>query len=49
MIGLSGSMTNIIQFDKPVSRKEGKIFEGDEVDTVKEAMKHLVNEAKLLA
>ena len=49
MIGLSGSMTNIIQFDKPVSRKEGKIFEGDEADTVKKAMEELVNEAKLLA
>jgi len=48
MIGLSGSMTNVIQFDKPESRKEGKIFEGDEVDTVKEAMKQLVSEAKLL-
>ena len=49
MIGLSGSMTKIIQFDKPESRKEGKIFEGDEVDTVKEAMEQLVSEAKLLA
>ena len=49
MIGLSGSMTNVIQFDKPESRKEGKIFEGDEADTVKEAMAKLVSEAKLLA
>jgi len=49
MIGLSGSMTNVIQFDKPESRKEGKIFEGDEVDTVKEAMAKLASEAKLLA
>jgi len=49
MMGLSGSMTNVIQFDKPESRKEGKIFEGDEVDTVKEAMAKLVSEAKLLA
>ena len=48
MIGLSGSMTNVIHFDKPESRKEGKIFEGDEVDTVKEAMAKLVSEAKLL-
>ena len=49
MIGLSGSMTNVIQFDKPESRKEGKIFEGDEVDTVKEAMEKLVSEEKFLA
>ena len=48
MIGLNGSMTNIIHFEKPESRKEGKIFEGDEVETVKKAIEHLVSEAKLL-
>ena len=49
IVGSNGSMTNILQFDKPESRKEGKIFEGDEIETVKEAMGHLVSEAKLLA
>jgi len=49
MVGLNGSMTKILKFDKPESRKEGKIFEGDENETVKEAMEMLVREAKLLA
>ena len=49
MVGLNGSMTKILQYDKPESRKEGKIFEGEETETVKEAMAVLVSEAKLLA
>ena len=49
MIGSNGSMTEILKYDKPESRKEGKIFEGDETETVKEAMAVLVSEAKLLA
>ena len=49
MIGLNGSMTKILKYDKPESRKEGKLFEGDEKDTVKEAMELLISEAKLLA
>ena len=49
MNGAQGSMTEILQFDKPESRKEGKSFEGDETDTVKQAMDLLVSEAKFLA
>ena len=49
MSGAQGSMTEILQFDKPESRKEGKSFEGDETDTVKQAMELLVSEAKFLA
>jgi electron transfer flavoprotein beta subunit len=49
MSGAQGSMTEILQFDKPESRKEGKSFEGDETDTVKQAMDLLVSEAKFLA
>ena len=49
MSSAQGSMTEILQFDKPESRKEGKSFEGDETDTVKQAMDLLVSEAKFLA
>ena len=49
MSGAQGSMSEILQFDKPESRKEGKSFEGDETDTVKQAMDLLVSEAKFLA
>ena len=49
MSGAQGSMTEILQFDKPESRKEGKSFEGDETETVKQAMELLVSEAKFLA
>ena len=49
MRGANTSMTKILQYDKPESRKEGKIFEGDEDDIVKQAMELLVNEAKFLA
>ena len=49
MSGAQGSMTETLQFDKPESRKEGKCFEGDEADTVKQAMDLLVSEAKFLA
>lgn len=49
MSGAQGSMTEILQFDKPESRKEGKSFEGDETETVKQAMDLLVSEAKFLA
>ena len=38
MRGIQGSMTQILQFEKPESRKEGQTFEGDEADTVKQAM-----------
>ena len=49
MSGAQGSMTETLQLDKPESRKEGKCFEGDEADTVKQAMDLLVSEAKFLA
>ncbi|MBC8259392.1 MAG: electron transfer flavoprotein subunit beta/FixA family protein [SAR324 cluster bacterium] len=49
MRGASASMTEVLQYEKPESRKEGKIFEGDETDTVKQALKQLVSEAKFLA
>ena len=49
MCGAQGSMTEVVQYDKPESRKEGKSFEGDETDTVKQAMDLLVSEAKFLA
>ena len=49
MRGAQASMTEVLQYDKPESRKEGKIFEGDEADTVKQAMELLVSEAKFLA
>jgi electron transfer flavoprotein beta subunit len=49
MSGAQGSMTEVVQYDKPESRKEGKSFEGDETDTVKQAMDLLVSEAKFLA
>ena len=49
MRGASASMTEVLQYEKPDSRKEGKIFEGEEVDTVKQAMELLVSEAKFLA
>ena len=47
--GIEGSMTQILRFEKPESRKEGQTFEGDETNTVKEAMDLLVGEAKFLA
>jgi electron transfer flavoprotein beta subunit len=49
MSGAQGSMTEVLQYDKPESRKEGKCFEGDETETVKQAMELLVSEAKFLA
>ena len=49
MCGIEGSMTEILRFEKPESRKEGQTFEGDEANTVKEAMDLLVGEAKFLA
>ena len=49
MSGAQGSMTETLQFDRPESRKEGKSFEGDEADTVKQALDLLVREAKFLA
>jgi electron transfer flavoprotein beta subunit len=49
MSGAQGSMTEVLQYDKPESRKEGKSFEGDETETVKQAMELLVSEAKFLA
>ena len=49
MSGAQGSMTETLQLDKPESRKEGKCFEGDEANTVKQAMDLLVSEAKFLA
>lgn len=49
MRGTQGSMTEVLQFEKPESRKEGKIFEGDEADTVKQTMELLVSEKKFLA
>ena len=49
MQGIHGSMTQVLQFEKPESRKEGQTFEGDEADTVKQALDLLVGEAKFLA
>ena len=49
MRGAQASMTEVLQYDKPEARKEGKKFEGDEADTVKQAMELLVSEAKFLA
>ncbi len=49
MRGAPASMTEVLQYEKPDSRKEGKTFEGEEADTVKQAMELLVSEAKLLA
>ena len=49
MRGAPASMTEVLQYEKPDSRKEGKIFEGEEGDTVKQAMELLVSEAKFLA
>ena len=49
MRGANASMTKVLQYDKPESRKEGKIFEGDEAETVKQAIELLVSEAKFLA
>ena len=48
MSGLEGSMTEVLHCDKPESRKEGKNFEGDEKDTVKQALDLLISEAKFL-
>ena len=48
MRGIQGSMTQVLQFEKPESRKEGQTFEGDEADTVKQALDLLVDEAKFL-
>ena len=41
-------MSHVLQFEKPESRKEGQTFEGDEADTVKQALDLLVDEAKFL-
>ena len=41
-------MTEVLNYDKPESRKEGKNFEGDEKDTVKQALDLLISEAKFL-
>jgi len=49
MRGAPASMTEVLQYEKPDSRKEGKTFEGEEADTVKQAMELLVSEAKFLA
>ena len=48
MRGIQGSMTQVLQFEKPESRKEGQIFEGDEADTVTQAVDLMVGEAKFL-
>jgi hypothetical protein len=48
MRGIHGSMTQVLQFEKPESRKEGQTFEGDEADTVKQALDLLVGEDKFL-
>ena len=49
MIGSHGSMTEVLHYDKPESRKEGKSFEGDESDSVKKALALMVSESKFLA
>jgi len=48
MRGIHGSMTQVLQFEKPESRKEGQTFEGDEADTVKQALDLLVGEDNFL-
>ncbi|GIT06927.1 MAG: hypothetical protein CM1200mP30_05570 [Pseudomonadota bacterium] len=40
-------MTQVLQFEKPESRKEGQIFEGDEADTVKKGLDLLVGGAQI--
>jgi electron transfer flavoprotein beta subunit len=49
MIGSHGSMTEVLHYDKPESRKEGQSFEGDESDSVKKALALMVSESKFLA
>ena len=46
-LGLQGSMTEVLKFEKPESRKEGERFEGEETETVPMALQKLVREAKL--
>ena len=46
-LGLQGSMTEVLKFEKPESRKEGERFEGEETETVPMALQKLVSEAKL--
>ena len=46
-LGLQGSMTQVLKFEKPESRKEGERFEGEETETVPMALQKLVSEAKL--
>ena len=45
--GINGSMTEVLYFEKPDSRKAGKYFEGEETQTVPKAMNELINKAKL--
>ena len=47
-LGLQGSMTEVLKFEKPESRKEGERFEGKETETVPMAIQKLVSEAKLV-
>jgi electron transfer flavoprotein alpha/beta subunit len=46
-LGLQGSMTEVLKFEKPESRKEGERFEGEETETVPMTLQKLVSEAKL--
>ena len=46
-LGLQGSMTEVLKFEKPESRKVGEQFEGEETETVPMAIQKLVSEAKL--
>ena len=46
-LGLQGSMTEVLKFEKPESRMEGERFEGEETETVPMALQKLVSEAKL--
>ena len=46
MLGLQGSMTEVLRFEKPESRNEGKRFEGEEGETVPQAIAQLVSKAK---
>ncbi|MBF0350563.1 MAG: electron transfer flavoprotein subunit beta/FixA family protein [SAR324 cluster bacterium] len=47
--GKAGAQTIVISFMEPESRKEGKKFEGDEADTVKQVVNLLVNEVKMFS
>ncbi len=44
-----GLMTEVVQYDKPDERKEGRRFEGNETETVPEVMRNLKENIGLFA